>query len=75
MIVGSKVKLLVETDNEIYSYQIPPQGSIGIIKELGTQQMLKLLFDINVPFHLVEFETGEEVSIYEHDLKMVFEKS
>lgn len=65
---------MVETDNDIYSYQIPPQGSIGTIKELGTQLALKYLFNIDIPFHLVQFESGEEVSIYEHDLKMVFEK-
>ena len=68
---GDKVRFIVENDNDIYSYEVPNYGEIGIIKELGIHQGYKYLFGIDVGFHLVEFD-GMECSIFEHDLRKCF---
>lgn len=73
MEIGSKVKLKVESENDIYSIQLPPQVSVGEIIEISIQPLLKKIFDIEVNFHKVQFKNFEPIYIYEHDL-MVFEK-
>jgi hypothetical protein len=70
--IGNLVRLKVENNNDIYSYDIPECGSYGFITEQTHQLALEQLFGIKVPMSIVEWDNGDKCAVYSHDLKKVF---
>ena len=67
--IGTTVQLTVENDNDFYSYELPPQGSIGTIEEETYHLSFYPLFGIKVPMSIVKWENGTKTAVYNLDLR------
>jgi len=68
---GDKVELQVK-NTEMYSYELPEQGSQGTVLKSTFHMGLLQMFGVELPVCLVNFSTGI-VSIFPEDLKLIEE--
>lgn len=71
MISGDKVQLKVK-NSEMYSYELPEEGSQGTVLKSTFHSGLLQMFGVELPVIMVNFSTGI-CSIFPEDLKLIEE--
>lgn len=66
---GDKVQLQVK-NSEMYSYELPEEGSQGTVIRSTFHQGLLQMFGVELPIVMVNFSTGI-CSIFPEDLKVI----
>jgi len=70
---GDKVELKVK-NHEMYSYELPEEGSQGTVLKTTFHQGLLQMFGVELPIVMVNFSTGI-CSIFPEDLKVIEESN
>lgn len=68
---GDKVQLQVQ-NSEMYSYELPEEGSFGTVLKSTFHMGLIQMFGVELPVVMVNFSTGI-CSIFPEDLKLIEE--
>tara|TARA_R110000868_G_scaffold12456_5_gene59511 strand:+ start:892 stop:1221 length:330 start_codon:yes stop_codon:yes gene_type:complete len=68
--VGDVVRFCLE-HNEVYSYNVPVLGTIGVIEIQTHSFALEKMLGVKIPMSVVQWADGQKLAVFSHDISKV----
>lgn len=69
--VGDVVRFIMDGENDVYTYEIPSLGAVGIVEVQTYSFGLEQALGVKIPMSLVKWIDGSKVPVFSHDLRKI----